>query len=461
MNKFFRLVLMFGLLISLVFSTPLFVNAEDSSKLANRIAGLDRYQTAVEVAKTGWPTGSDSLILATGENFPDALSATTLAKKLSSPILLTPGDSISNDTLNEIIKLSVKQVYIVGGPGAISNNVVNSLKNLGINVERIAGIDRFETSVCIADKLGAASMAFIATGEDFPDALSIAPIAAKKGMPILLVSKDAIAESVKNYLAKQNITKTYVIGGNDVISSNVVSQLPNPQIIEGSDKFERNVNIINMFSSELDFSNVYLATGMNFPDALAGSALAAMKSAPIVLLNTVPAPSTVTLINEKSSLVKVNYVLGGKGAVSTETINSLGLRETVGDSYIMSDIIKCSSKSEMTTCIANPDQFMSVGGTLFYKGYCLSAPLMDVFADFNLEGKYNKTSGKLGIDDLCVGKNATIQFLGDGKLLGTYELKQAGVTREFSINVDGIQKLTVKIHQDIGSSIDLLDVIIE
>lgn len=298
-----------------------------ASTLGTRIAGGDRYSTAVNVAASGWGSGASSVILATGENFPDALSAVTIAKKYNAPIILTTGETINTDAYNEIKALGAKTVYIAGGTGVVSDSIADSLKNLGITIERLSGSDRFETSVKIADKLGTVKEAFIATGEDFPDALSVAPIAAQKGIPILLVAKDNLPDSVKSYLKSNNITKTYVIGDTNVISSEVTSKLPNPEIIKGDTKYERNVNIINRFAADINFSNIYIATGENFPDALSGSALAAKNSSPIILVNSTPGTSTKDLLNKYADKITTLYILGGSGAVSGDTLGALGIND--------------------------------------------------------------------------------------------------------------------------------------
>lgn len=319
-NNYREGALLLLLILTLFINTPLLVKAESSAS-SLRISGSDRYQTAIEVVKTGWPTGSDSLILTTGENYPDALSAAPLAKKFDAPILLTHHDNIDNDTLNEIKQLGVNKIYVIGGNGVISDNVTNTLSDYSI--QRIAGNDRFETAVDIAENLGPCSEAFIVTGEDFPDALSVAPIAAEKRIPVLLVAKNYLPNSVKTYLTKHNITKTIVIGDSDIISSTVVSQLPNPERIKGLDCCDRCVNIINKFSSDLDFTNIYLATALNFPDALAGSALAAKTSSPILLIYPVPDTSTQNLISDKSSLIKNQRILGGTAVISDHTLSNL------------------------------------------------------------------------------------------------------------------------------------------
>lgn len=445
------------LFLSLGFTIFITSNAV-ASMSAFRLAGIDRYQTAVVVAKSGWTDGSDFVILATGENYTDALSAAPIAKRFNAPILLTARDSLTKDTLNQIKHWNPKKVYIVGGEAVISSMVVDSLNNEGINVERLAGVDRFETSVRIAEKLGICSEAFIVSGEEFSDGLSVAPIAAKKGIPILLVAKNDLPDSVKKYLAEQKITKTYVVGGSDIINSNVISQLPNPEIIDGNDKYDRNINIINKFSSELDFTNVYFATGQNFPDALAGSALAPQTSSPIVLLNPKPGLSTKKLIQDKSVLIKLYKILGGTAVVSTETLSSLDIYEPIAMDKILKpyNIVGGFSSDN-----SNPIKLV---GKKYSSGYQIKCYEHGAAIYFNLEGKYHTINGVMGLDDNTSYSSpiasASVIISGDGKILGQYQLKRGDLPQDLYLDVNGVKKLSIKVDGAEAMKIDLVDVMI-
>jgi putative cell wall-binding protein/lipoprotein-anchoring transpeptidase ErfK/SrfK len=306
-----------GVLVCLLFSGKAFAESK-----VDRLSGNSRYETASFISSYGWKDTSDCAILATGENFPDALSAASLAKKYNAPILLTERNSLNTDAENEIKRLKVKTVYISGGTGAISFNIDKTLEDLGVQVVRLSGSNRYETSVKIAENLGDTDSIFVATGSNFPDALSAASIAASKGMPIILVSKDSIDKSVQDYLMNHKISKTYVIGGEAAISSNVLSKFPNAERICGNDRYETSTAILNRFKDDLNFNSVYFCTGLNFPDALSGSALASIDSSPVVLVSPNKEEATQKLIESNASEIKYIKVLGGEEVLPFRTINN-------------------------------------------------------------------------------------------------------------------------------------------
>ena len=312
MIKILRNGLLFALMLAMFCVWHIDAYASVESK---RIKGNDRYKTAVEISKEGWD-GSDYVILATGQDYPDALSAAPLAKKNNAPILLTERDSLNADTAAEIKRLKATKIILVGGTGVISKNVEEKLSNMmGYTVTRIAGADRYETAVKVAQKLGSTKSIAIVTGENYPDAISIAPIAAKMGMPILLVAKNSIPLVVKDYISGKNYDNTYVVGGYDDISKTVEDSLKNPVRISGNDKYERNIGVIKQFQDSIDFDTIYAATGNDFPDALAASVLAAKGSHPVILTDTtVPWMAKDYL---RSRVISNIVILGATGAVSS------------------------------------------------------------------------------------------------------------------------------------------------
>lgn len=295
------------------------VQAQDTAD-EQRIAGCDRYQTSIEISKFGWNDASQTAIIATGENFPDALSAAPLAAKFKAPILLTDPFKMDASLYKELSRLKVKNVYIAGGYGAVSKDIEDQLTQNGIKCTRLPGNDRFETSVAIAKQLGSVNKAVLATGSDFPDALSIAPWAAQNGIPILLTDKDTLPQSVDKYIKDNNITETYVIGGKGVISDECMAMLPKPKRIHGTDRFETNLSVLKEFDSSFDFSRIYAATGNDFPDALSGSALASITKSPIVLMDEKPLTKTKTFLETKKDKINDAYIMGGTGAVSDAVI---------------------------------------------------------------------------------------------------------------------------------------------
>jgi len=293
-----------------------------ASTSMNRIAGYDRYQTAVAISQSGWPDGAGVAILAYGENFPDALSAGPLAHKYDAPILLTGTHNLNEDTAQELTRLKVKKVIIVGGSAVVSKTVETQLSSLSITSVRLAGQDCYETSLKVAQDVGISKGVFVTTGLDFPDALSIAPIAATKAMPIILVPRDEVTPEQKTFLSKSEIPNTYIVNGYSEISDNVINQFPNYEVITGFDPYERNINLIKRFASDLNLDTVYLATGEFFPDALAASALAQKGNNALILLkrDTIPY-STQSYI--RSNLISEFNILGGTSVISAVTETTL------------------------------------------------------------------------------------------------------------------------------------------
>lgn len=301
------------------------VTVTTNGKNTIRLGGANRYETSVKIAESGWPNGSTYAVLATGNNYPDALSAAPLAKKYNAPILLTDTTTIPQITLDEIKRLNTSRIFICGGIGVVSQDIENQLNTMGITTERLKGTDRYGTSIAIAEKLDVASgELMVANGYDWSDALSASSIAAKMGIPIILTDKDILPDSVNSFISKRNFSKTYILGDTDLVSSFVANKLPNSERVVGSTAYERNINIIKKFQNNLDLSNICLATGRDFPDALSGSALAATLSSAIVLVDNNYLQDVTTQYITKS-LTQTNniYVFGLQGAVSDDILSIL------------------------------------------------------------------------------------------------------------------------------------------
>ncbi|MFC7786769.1 cell wall-binding repeat-containing protein [Rossellomorea sp. GCM10028870] len=282
---------------------------QGSAVAMGRISGESRYDTAVKISETGWSTGAETVLLATGKNYPDALAGGPLAIKNDAPILLTSSEKLTLSTKDEIKRLRASKAIILGGKSAISHYVENELKSLGLSVERISGTDRYETAAFISNKLDS-DKAIIASGQNFPDALSISSYAAKNRIPILLTKKDDLPKATKDKLIDKK--KTIVMGGKGVVSDRVLKQLTNPLVIGGVDRYETNTISIKTFD---EWSNkAFVATGSNFADALTGSVLAAKNNAPILLVNKSHVPPSIDNILPDFN----DYVLfGGESAIDS------------------------------------------------------------------------------------------------------------------------------------------------
>lgn len=305
-------VMAFVFILILTFNT-LSASAEVNSK---RLGGKDRFEVAVNVSKTGWPNGTKTIFLANYEAFADALSASPLAYKEDSPVLLTTSNKLNSLTRNEIIRLGANRAILIGGAGSISNEVVKELKVLGItNIERLGGKDRFEVAAKIAARLGEADTAVIANGLNFPDALSIAPYAARKGYPILLTKNTELHPMIKDIIKELNVSSTIISGGEASVGPKVSEALPNVKRLGGKDRYEVSANILRQLNSNA--GKAFIATGMTFADALTGSVLAAKENSPMLLASPAYTPSSVkeVILNKN---IKDFTILGGPASVPND-----------------------------------------------------------------------------------------------------------------------------------------------
>lgn len=312
-----------------VISSSIIALPQKASADVPRLGGQNRYQTSSKVSQSGWDT-SDYVVLASGENYPDALCAAPIAKKYSAPILLTTSKTLNEDIKNEITRLQAKHVIEIGGNASISEGIDNELTSMGIVTERIGGQDRFETSVKVAEALGTVTSAVVTSAYGFADALSIAPIAASENIPILLTGAGSLPDAVKNYISENasSIKNSYVIGGNAVISDNVVSELPSAERISGQNRFETNVNVLNYFKDKIKFDNLYIVqadgpTGNEFADALSTSALAAKTASPIILTYNSVSLQTENFLKANAAQDAKVTAIGGIIAVPESIVSSL------------------------------------------------------------------------------------------------------------------------------------------
>ncbi|MEK5444542.1 cell wall-binding repeat-containing protein [Fredinandcohnia sp. FSL W7-1320] len=289
--------------------------------VVNRISGKNRFEVAVKISNQGWPEKADTVILTNYTAFADALAASPLAYQEDAPILLTHQDRLSDETKSELNRLKPKRIIIVGGAGSVGENVVKEVTNEGFsNIERIGGKNRYEVSYHIAQRLGNTSTAIVADGRNFPDALAIAPYAAKNGYPILLAKGNNLPDETMLALKEKQIQNTIVVGGDASVGNVVYNQLPSPQRISGKDRYEVAANVIR--DLDLNPSSVYIATGTTFADALTGSVLAAKENASLVLTRQDKLPDSSLSILSERKMTK-HKILGGTGSVGYSVVDQL------------------------------------------------------------------------------------------------------------------------------------------
>lgn len=285
-----------------------------------RLAGANRYETAVAVSQAGWET-SEYVVLATGDNYADALAGAPLAYALDAPILLTKSEWLTQVTATEIQRLQATKIIVLGGTGAVSQEAEDVLTGMGLTVERISGANRFETAALIAARVApeGSARAALVNGLDFPDALSVAAYAARSGVPILMTRSDAMPDATVQAFEALGITETIVIGGSGVVSDEVMAAAPGANRISGNNRYATSVAVAEFFLP--DTAQMYVATGLEFPDALSGAVLAAKNNSGILLVGNTVSEGTARYLAE-NGVVRVT-IFGGEGAVSSELADEL------------------------------------------------------------------------------------------------------------------------------------------
>jgi len=295
-----------------------------------RLSGTSRMTTAVAISQESFPTGhpasgpgdcmngeAEAVVLARSDTFPDGLSAGPLAVDRCAPLLLTPPTALDKDVLTEIKRLlnPGQRVYLIGSTGALSAGVDSAVKAAGFATTRIAGANRFATAVAVAVALspdpGAAMTFFLADGMNFPDALSAASPAATFGGAILLTNGSSKTAETTAYLTLAGNTPVQVI----TVGRPAATAYPDSFPVVGATRYDTNAKVATTFF--MPAGTAFLASGQNFPDALAGGPLAGAIGEPILLTpSTSLATEVRTAVDRSSSATSAEYVLGGPSVVS-------------------------------------------------------------------------------------------------------------------------------------------------
>lgn len=282
----------------------------------HRLAGDDRFGTAAAISSR-FNAGVPAVYIATGTNYPDALSASAVAGAEGVPLLLVLPDSIPAVVWAELQRLAPVKIIVVGGSTTVGEAVVSKLQTLA-PVTRYAGVDRYETSRLIAEHGDLNSpTTYLATGTNFPDALSSAAAAGSMGAGVVLTYGPATSadDATKATLLNIGTASVRIAGSNASVSDGIAASLASIYPVTryaGEDRFHTGA-LINQAAFSAP-STVFLALGTNFPDALAGGALAAALDAPLFIVRgdcipekvhsalTTWSPSTVVLLGSEASL---------------------------------------------------------------------------------------------------------------------------------------------------------------
>lgn len=310
---------------------------------SKRIEGTDRYETAVAVSQFGYAEGeANTVVLATGENWPDAISGSVLASRNYGPLLLTRKRALPESVADELRRLQPFEVVIVGSPDAVSLDVEIALRtefNIPL-VWRLAGRDRYETAALVAETMAktweppmgplqsepATPPIVVASGEKFPDAMSAAPLAANAGSPVLLVRRDSVPPSVQGFLGRhgEEFSSTLVIGGGNTVATSTANAFPGWDRIAGINRYDTAAKVAEYGIDNFGMSGaiVGVACGTKPYDGLASIPVLASEGQPLLLTDPYAlSPATGQfLVDHGTSRA---YVFGSEGAISPDVFDQI------------------------------------------------------------------------------------------------------------------------------------------
>lgn len=295
---------------SMVMSSFTPVLAEKQNKInVDTIKGVDRYKTSAKISQQTFPNHIKTVVLASGENFADSLVAGSLANKENAPVLLTQKEKLPQVIKDEITRLNPEEVIIVGGEKSVN---IKGLKN----VKRLAGKNRFETSVEVYKHVNPNGKVALASGLNFADALCATPLSSKENLPIILTDGHNLPKGI----TKDKVA--LIFGGEKSVN---IKGLENTRRLAGADRYETALIIAKEFGNLEKF---VLADGRNYPDALSVGPLAHKNNQPILLTD----PSHTEFIKQivRDNNTKEITVLGGEQSISKAqigTIKSVGVIE--------------------------------------------------------------------------------------------------------------------------------------
>lgn len=314
-----------------------------AAETVERISGANRYETAAAIAAE-YPDGADVVYIASGTSYPDALAArdnrtatvgeAPLGDNLwkegddggnAAPVLLVTHQTLPAATAEALAELKPSKIIVVGGGDSINGNVYNQLKPYSDTIERLSGNDRYGTAAAVAERWPTGTpVAFVATGESFPDALTGGAVATRANAPVLLTRAGELPKTTREALQDIAPSRVVVLGGEDSVSADVQAEIaaivPDTIRVGGADRYETAALLANRYEADVD--RAFVATGMVYPDALTGSSLAGFEAAPLLLTRTNSVPATTGEALDRLSPQGL-AILGGPDSVSDTVLNLL------------------------------------------------------------------------------------------------------------------------------------------
>lgn len=301
-----------------------------------RMYGPTRYETGQAIVRST-SLEATTAILASGAGYADALSAAGLAGAYNAPLLLTTPKSLSSVVAVQLVEMGVEKVIIVGGTPAISGSVATELTDGGFAVERIAGADRYATSAACATRVQSMvgpTDAFVVRGDGFADALAVSPFAYTQAMPVLLTRPTSLPSGIRAFLENNDVANVYIAGSTAAVSSGVAAAIDalnggttSVTRSAGADRYKtaRAVADYGVGKGWNDYSFIGVATGTNFPDALAGGVGCGRMGGVLLLTNpTKLSAATSGAVAKNLATLERVAVFGSSSAVSSGVYAALG-----------------------------------------------------------------------------------------------------------------------------------------
>lgn len=302
-------------------------SASEFADGVHRRSGPNRYATALSISAS-FASGVPVVYVATGAQFPDALSAAPAAAAQGGPLLLIPPSGPTSAIVAEITRLAPDTIVVVGGDSAVSAASYSVLSTLAPSIRRDAGPNRYATSQIIVERaFSGATDVFIATGRDFPDALSASAAAGALQSPVLLVdgTQSRVPTATTTLITTLGAQRVRLVGGPSVVSSGIESTLRSAfgtgAVLRhsGPNRYATGAAVNSaVFSSA---STAFFAAGSSFPDALSGAALAGALDSPLYVVQQGCVPTVV--LESVRALSPTRIVLLGGTSVLSDQVGSL------------------------------------------------------------------------------------------------------------------------------------------
>lgn len=316
------------------FSTWIVGPEGDEGVDVRRVAGTNRFSTAVAVSEDAdQGVQGEDVLVANGLGYADALAAGPVAYSADDggpgALLLTARGVLPSVTERRLDELNAGTIYVVGGPAAVSGDVEAKLARHAGHVVRLAGPTRFHTAAAVSEAFfDDSTYAVVATGSDYADALAGIPLAKLLDGPTLLTAQDQLPSATEEELRRLSPDWVFIMGGPAAVSDAVVDRIEEatgarvPRVA-GANRFETAAKAASL----LDSREVFAATGQDYPDALAGGALAGSRTSPVLLVGDHGASGS-ALAELRRRRANEIVILGGTAAVSERTEEELATYPT-------------------------------------------------------------------------------------------------------------------------------------